>query len=60
VAGAAAPDLALWLVGRDRLAARAAFADPRLDLAVAQRLSEWFGVVAAVGPDLARLDPALQ
>jgi hypothetical protein len=35
VACAAAPDLALWLVGRDRLAAWAAFADPWLDLALA-------------------------
>jgi hypothetical protein len=59
LAFAAAPDLVAGRAGRARVAGAAAFADPRFDLAGLQGLLELFGVVAAVGPELARLDPAL-
>ena len=58
MAFAAAPDLALALVGVGWLAGAAAFADPGFDLAGAQGVFELCGVVAAVGPELAGLDPA--
>ena len=40
------------------IAGAAAFADPRLDLALAQRARKRGGVVAAVGPQLVGSDPA--
>jgi hypothetical protein len=55
VALASAPDLAARF--GDRVAGAASFADLRLDPAFAERLAERLGVVAAVGPELARLDP---
>jgi len=55
---AAAPDLAPRRAGWEWVAGAAAFADPGFDLAGAQGVFELFGVVAAVGPELAGLDPA--
>ncbi len=55
---AAAPDLAPGRAGWEWVAGAAAFADPGFDLAGAQGVFELFGVVAAVGPELAGLDPA--
>ena len=49
----AAPDLARWCACGDRVAAAAGFADPRLDLPLAQGLVDRFGGVAAVCPELA-------
>jgi hypothetical protein len=60
VALAAAPQLAGGDAVGDRLAALAALADLRLDPALAQALTERGGVVAAVCPQLGRLDPALE
>src|SRR5207247_2190567 len=53
-----APDLACGLAGGDRFVWAAALADPWLDPALAQGLLERPRVVAAVGPDLARSEPA--
>ena len=55
---AAAPDLAPRRAGWEWVAGAAAFADPGFDLAGAQGVFELCGVVAAVGPELAGLDPA--
>jgi hypothetical protein len=57
-ASASAPHLATADAGRDRLAGPPRLADPRLDLAPEQRLLELAGGVAAVGQQLAGLDPA--
>lgn len=54
----AAPDLAHGGTRRDRLAAAAGPADPWLDPALAQLAFELGGVVAAIGPQLGRLDAA--
>ena len=59
VAVSAAPDFAGWCAFGDRVAGAAAFADVWFDLAVAEGLFERFGVVAAVGPELAGLDLAV-
>ena len=56
----AAPDLACGLADGDRLALAARLADPRLDLALKQRLFERARGVAAISPELARLDPLLE
>jgi hypothetical protein len=53
----AAPHLALWPPGGDRLAAFAGLADAGADLPLGQRPLVRAGGVAAVGPQLARLDP---
>jgi hypothetical protein len=53
---AAAAYLTYGCAGGDLVARVAAAADPRLDPALAQRLLERTGVVAAVGPQLARPD----
>jgi hypothetical protein len=55
----AAPHLAHGLAGRDRLAGLARLADPGIDLALAQCLLVRARGVAAVGPQLARLDAGL-
>lgn len=47
-----AQDLACWCSGRDRLALAAWLADPRLDRALVEGLLDFFGGVAAVGPQL--------
>jgi hypothetical protein len=44
--------------GRERIARPAASADPRLDRPLAQLLAKRLGVVAAVGPELARAQRA--
>jgi hypothetical protein len=54
----AAPHLAHRRAGGDRFSGPARLADPRLDLAFAQRLLERLRGVAAVGPQLGRLDAA--
>jgi len=54
----AAPDLDRRCAGGDRLAWPAWFADPRLDLALAECLVDCFGGVAAVCPQLGRADAA--
>jgi hypothetical protein len=56
----AAPDGAGCCAGGQRLVAAAWLADPRLDPTLVQRLFELARGVAAVGPQLGRLDPALQ
>ena len=58
LASLAAPDLARDLAGGNRIPGAAALADPGLDLALAQGLLELARVVAAIGPQLPRLDPA--
>jgi hypothetical protein len=52
----ASPDLACWCCGWDRFASAAWFADSRFDLAFAERSFERVGVIAAVSPELVRLD----
>ena len=54
----AAPDFAGWCAVGDRLAGSASFADSWLDSALAERLFERGGVVAAVGPELGGPDLA--
>lgn len=55
----AAPDLAGGRTGRDRLTCATRLRDMRFDLPLAQRLLEFAAGVAAVGPELARMDAAL-
>jgi hypothetical protein len=55
----AAPDLLHGGAGGDRLAGPAGLADPRLDLPLAQGLLERGRGIAAVCPQLARVDPLL-
>ena len=57
---APAPDFAGGRPGWDRVAGAALFADARLDPARAQLRVELGGGVAAVGPDLARRQPAAE
>lgn len=52
----AAPDLAPALCGRDRIAGPARLADAGADLALGQALLERARGIAAVGPQLARVD----
>ncbi len=56
----AAPDHAGGLGDWDRFVRQTSLADPRLDLALAECLFERSGVVAAVCPDLAGTDLALE
>jgi hypothetical protein len=48
-----APDFAGRGAGRDRLPGSAGFADPRLDLQLAERFFEFASGVSTVGPQLA-------